>query len=107
MTNFEIIANEAILQGIFTQEEVEEYITNMQRLPLHTFAEWKSMGYSVKKGEHAKMKCSIWRYKESEKKSKEDGEKNEKKESSYYMKLSHFFTADQVEKIEKKEKVTR
>ena len=28
----------------------------------HTFAEWKRMGYSVKKGQHAALTCQIWKY---------------------------------------------
>ena len=28
----------------------------------HTFAEWKRMGYSVKKGQHAALVCNLWKY---------------------------------------------
>ena len=28
----------------------------------HTFAEWKRMGYSVKKGQHAALTCQLWKY---------------------------------------------
>ena len=37
----------------------------------HTFAEWKRMGYSVKKGQHAALTCQLWKY--TDKPGKADG----------------------------------
>ncbi len=48
MTNNQIIIQEMILRGI-TEE-------------IHTFRRWKSMGYSVKKGEKSTIKFPIWKY---------------------------------------------
>ena len=31
-------------------------------LPFHTFQDWKSRGYSVKKGEHALFTADLWKY---------------------------------------------
>ncbi len=28
----------------------------------HTFQEWKRLGYSVKKGQHATLVCNLWKY---------------------------------------------
>lgn len=96
MTNLTIITSAAIQAGIFTESEVDSIIKSGHELPLHTFAEWKRLGYSVKKGEKARMRCDIWR-KSNKKQQDENGEEVEN--DRFYKKLAHFFTADQVEKI--------
>jgi hypothetical protein len=63
MTNFQIIVENAIAQELYTEEQVKQIIEQAGELPLHTFNEWKLRGYSVKKGEHAKLTCDIWRMK--------------------------------------------
>lgn len=68
MSNEEIITKSAIRAGIFSEEEAAAYIMNGLRLPIHTFAEWKSWGYMVKKGEHAALTVSIWKPKTRKKK---------------------------------------
>ena len=41
----------------------EDYFTAMLAAEtFHTFAEWKRMGYSVKKGQHAALVCNLWKY---------------------------------------------
>lgn len=94
MTNLFIITNNAIEQGVFTEEEVKEYLEMGFRLPLHTFAEWKRLGYSVKKGEKARMMCYIWRYKGGEPK---DTEEINTDENGYYKVKAYFFTKEQVQ----------
>ena len=96
MTNTTIITNAAVQAGIFTEEEAEAIIKSGHELPLHTFNEWKRMGYSVKKGEHARLKVEIWK-KSTKKHQNDDGEEVES--DRFYLKLSPFFTFDQVEKI--------
>lgn len=49
MTNAEIIKTAKMLNGI-TEDA-------------HTFAYWKSIGYKVRKGEHAAFSCTIWKAK--------------------------------------------
>lgn len=101
MTNFEIITKEAINNGIYTKEEAETIISQGYRLPLHTFAEWKALGYSVKKGEKAKMTCKIWKYNEkATAKQDADTDENEPEENGehYYLTKAFFFTNEQVEK---------
>lgn len=61
MTNSEIIFDSAIAHGIFTEEEAVKHLQQTGCLPLHTFNEWRKMGYSVRKGEKAAMVCDIWR----------------------------------------------
>lgn len=96
MTNLQIITNAAVSANIFTAEEAEAIIKSGHSLPLHTFTEWKRMGFSVKKGEHARLKVEIWK-KSTKKQQTEDGEEIDN--GRFYRKLSHFFTLDQVEKV--------
>ena len=81
---------------------------------IHTFAMWKQLGYSVKKGEKAKATIMIWKYTEKERDLTEEEKKSMSeatilmmtdgqpdsdtiKTSSMFMKKAFFFTADQVE----------
>lgn len=98
MTNFQIITSAAIEAGIFTVEQVEAICSTGRRLPLHTFSEWKRLGYQVKKGQKARIAIDIWK-KSNKKRKNENGEEMEETEDRYYKKLSHFFTFDQVQKL--------
>lgn len=65
--------------------------------PIHTFNGWKSRGFRVKRGEHAIAKFPIWKYTGKRKNETEE----EAQEKGYcFMKLSAFFTDEQVEKID-------
>lgn len=81
MCNAEIIQSECILRGI-TEE-------------IHTFAKWKSLGFTVRKGEKSTIKFPIWKYT----KSKIDDETGEEKAGHAFMKMSAFFLASQVQPI--------
>lgn len=64
--------------------------------PIHTFACWKGMGFSVKKGEHAVAKFPIW--KGSEKVVKDaDGNDTDEKDLKMFRKEAFFFKSSQVE----------
>lgn len=100
MTNFKIITDAAIENGLYTEEEAVQIIEARGALPLHTFAEWKRLGFSVKKGARAKLTCFIWRF--NNKKGTlpmEDGNDIEVDESHFYKTKAFFFTADQVERM--------
>ena len=96
MTNKEIIIGEAILNNVFTEEQICEYMQTFGELPLHTFAAWKARGYAVKKGEKAKIATRLWKYKKGVKQN-ENGE-DEENENCYLCK-AFLFTAEQVERI--------
>ena len=64
--------------------------------PIHTFAYWKSHGFSVKKGEHAVARFTIWKGAEKVIKD-EDGNETDEKAMKMFRKDSCFFTAAQVE----------
>lgn len=100
MTNLQIIASAAIEAGLYSQEQVEACFSSGHQLPLHTFAEWKRLGFIVKKGQKSKLAVDIW-MKSNKKITAEtkDGEEIEADTGRFYKKLSHFFTLDQVERI--------
>jgi hypothetical protein len=64
--------------------------------PLNTYAVWKSLGYKVKKGEHAKYEVSMWKH-TNRKVTDDDGKAVES--NHCYMTKTHLFTKEQVEKI--------
>lgn len=63
---------------------------------IHTFNGWKERGYQVKKGEKSKIKFAIWKY---TKKIVKDEDGKEEDKTSMFLKMSAFFTTEQVEKI--------
>lgn len=84
------MCNKEIISRYIAMNELEPSIE------LHTFAEWKRLGYKVKKGEKSKHKISIWK-RTTKKVENEKGEEVETQ--NYFLKLSAFFTIDQVEKL--------
>lgn len=68
----------------------------------HTFAEWKRMGYSVKKGQHAAITCQLWKYtdkpgKAAREAAAEAGKDAPETDPHFYMAKAHLFHALQVE----------
>ena len=81
----------------FKNQDGEEK-TMWEPEPIHTFQVWKQLGYSVKKGEHAIAKFTIWKYSS---KMIENEEGKEEESGHCFMKMAHFFKRDQVEEISK------
>ena len=77
-----------------------ETITVKETEPIHTFQHWKELGYSVRKGEKAVAKLTIWKHTTRKPKADEDGETAEA-ESKMFMKVSAFFALSQVQPIKK------
>ena len=105
MDNITLIVKAALNAGIFTENQVKQYLQESGDIPLHTFKGWKERGYNVRKGQKAKLKCDIWRYKKQVNTvpaKKENGEETEQEidTSHYYKKLSAFFTGEQVERVQ-------
>ena len=89
MTNSEIILGNMatlIADGVITEDNV-----------IHTYAHWKSLGFQVKKGEHAIAKFPIWKY--TKKKNKDMSEEEAQQKGYCFMKNSAWFTDAQVEPI--------
>lgn len=104
MTNAQIIFSaeqELAEQGVikYTGREYKALLpdgtetTIKETEPLHTFQAWKSLGYSVKKGQKAVTKLQIWKHTV-----KKNPETDEEK-ARMFMKVAAFFSASQVEKI--------
>ena len=82
ISNQQIILGEKIMRGI-TEE-------------IHTFEKWKSLGYTVRKGEKSTIKFPIWKYAGKKIKDEESGEVTESNPHCF-MKMSAFFKRSQVE----------
>ena len=95
MTNAQIIFNEAIASGVYTEAEALSFIEKFGAIPLHTFKRWNDLGYKVKKGEHARVTTYLWKPNTK----KEKGEEKETTDTKMYMRKSYLFTIEQVEKI--------
>jgi hypothetical protein len=112
MTNTQLIINEAINTEIYTEESMKEFIEKNSMLPLNTFLGWKSLGYTVKKGEKAMIKTKLWKF-TNYKKRKLTEEFNDmskimeiskdievpEKPNHYYLTNATLFDISQVEKI--------
>lgn len=113
MTNNQIILQHAITlmeQGVigstgrtFTVEEEDGSQRTVQEPePIHTFAAWRSLGYTVRKGQKACAKFPIWRHQAAgTRKSRKTGEE-ESTEEKMYLTDAFFFSLQQLEPIEEK-----
>lgn len=110
MTNQQIILNESVKlmkdgkikgSGVFGEIATENGIQKIE-LPeeIHTFNGWKERGFKVKKGEHSTIKFPIWKFTARNKKQEEkDGsEADEVPVTNMFLKISAFFTLEQVER---------
>lgn len=97
MTNAEIIYRTSI--DLVKAGKLNMVTVNGIEMPeeLHTFAAWRSMGYSVKKGEKSDIKITIWKHTSKTVEDEKTHEETEK--SSMFMKTAAFFRFSQVEKI--------
>lgn len=109
MTNAQIIFNESVTlmkQGILESvgqatlkmldaegKEFEQVVDIPEEI--HTYANWKSLGYQVKKGEKAIASFTIWKYATK----KAEPEDDEEPESVMFLKKASFFKSSQVEAI--------
>lgn len=96
MTNAEIIYRNSV--GLALEGVLE--VDPETGLPesIHTYAAWKSMGYSVKRGEHAIAAFPIWKYSTTSKiETDENGAVKDTRRA--FLKTSHFFKRSQVERI--------
>lgn len=112
MTNAQIIFNESLALvkagkiGI-TGRTISAELPDGSRVeypepePLHTFAAWRSLGYTVKKGEHAVAAFTIWKQGKASKAAREAAAEAGEDEPTgrMFMKLAHFFTRSQVEPL--------
>lgn len=93
MKNEQIIFNAVVAAGIMTGAEAMAILQSGRRLPVHTYQEWRRLGYQVKQGEHAALTVSLWRFGKIK---NEDGTEEDAGEP--FLAKSHLFTIDQVQK---------
>lgn len=89
LTNVEIVSMawaELVSNGTISESE-----------EIHTFAKWRELGYSVKRGEKCIVKLTIWKHTAKEK-TLDNGETVT--DARMFMKTAAFFSTKQVEKIQ-------
>lgn len=89
------MTNTAIILSYMQMNQLD---TN--KIVLHTYAQWKKLGYQVRKGEKSNHRISVWK-RSTKKVENEEGEKEEVDNGRYFLKESAFFTQDQVEAVSK------
>ena len=88
MTNVEIVSMawaELVGSGVISESE-----------EIHTFAKWRELGYTVKRGEKCIVKLTIWKHTAKEK-TLDNGETVT--DARMFLKTAAFFSTSQVEKI--------
>lgn len=117
MTNEEIVMRESLelmKQGIIVcagQVDAIDENGNKCKMDMpeaiHTYQEWKMLGYQVKKGEHAVAKFAVWKptkqKKAKDEEEQEDGTIKVQAKPRFFMANASWFTIAQVEKIDGKE----
>lgn len=101
MTNLEIITNAAIAAELYTEDEAKTIISERGELPIHTYTQWRKMGYQVKRGEKSALICDLWRWKEEKTEvTTKDGKAEDIDTSHHYKQKAYLFTVQQVEKVQ-------
>lgn len=104
----------AIISASFTPEQIEKCRAALMEpaeiaaSTFHTFQEWKRLGYSVKKGEHAALVAFLWKFTDKPNKAAreaaaEAGQDPEELAGGdrFYKAKSYLFNIRQVEKASK------
>ena len=104
MTNLEIIATEAMVHELYTEEELMAFYDEKEIMPLNTYKMWDMAGYQVKKGEKAKIQTRLWKknpkYRPmvTEEEIQETEADEVKKQRAFYLTKAYLFDISQVEK---------
>ena len=93
----------AVLEEGSAETEDEIFTAELAAQTFHTFAEWKRLGYSVKKGQHAALVVNLWKYTDKPGKAAKEaaaqaGQDEPETDPHFYMARSHLFNRLQVEK---------
>ena len=84
------------------KDETGETIQIPEPEEIHTFQAWKAAGYTVRRGEHAIARLSIWNHtgRKTETITQSDGSEIEAEDKGHFFhKLAYFFAAHQVERV--------
>ena len=96
MNNVQIIQNEAVASGYFTQDEVARLMSEGKDIPFHTYAVWRSLGFVPKKGEHG-YETRLWKRRD---RIKANDEEDAEDHGDFYYVKSYLFHISQCEKLE-------
>lgn len=94
MTNNTIIALSVLENRLMSKAQLVASIKETGDVPFHSFHEWKTRGFSVKKGEHGVFKAKLWvktNYSEEELK------KMKKGSNWFFLQNTALFSREQVE----------
>lgn len=95
MTNLEIVVSEAIANNIFTEDQIQGYLSEGD-LPLKTWKSWRDAGFVVRKGQKARCITKLWQLKPRK---KSEAESDEEQKDRFILVPAYLFTADQVARI--------
>ena len=96
MTNIEIVISEALNNGIFTEEQIEGFLSEGGDIPLKTYRAWQDSGFTVRKGQKAKLETKLWKKKMPKKNIKKNEEEGKEK---FILVPAYLFSLEQVVKI--------
>lgn len=93
----------AVLEEGSAETEDDIFTAELAAQSFHAFAEWKRMGYSVRKGQHAALVINLWKYTDKPGKAAKEaaaqaGHDAPETDPHFYMARSHLFNRLQVEK---------
>lgn len=111
MTNNQIILQHSISlmeQGVIgttgrtfsVENEDGSQRTVQEPEPIHTFTAWRSIGYTVKKGQKACAKFPIWRHQNAGTRKNRKTGVEESTEEKMFLTDAFFFSKSQVEPLE-------
>lgn len=96
------LMKEGILKGSgkFTEAEINGKIERFE-IPeeIHTYNKWKELGFQVQKGETSFIKFRVWYFRKGRQEQEIEGdaaENSQRRGGKCYLKMTAFFTADQV-----------
>lgn len=103
MNNSQIICQEAIASGFYTEDEVNELLSVGKLPEMHTFAVWKAVyGMVPMRNQHG-WECRLWRRKNKNQDDSEasDSETDEGAQTrDFYLTKSFLFHISQMQKLD-------
>lgn len=102
-----LLMDEGVLKPTGNSIQVYDEDGNVRDLEepeeIHTYQHWKSLGYQVRKGEHAVTKLAIWKHVNGKAQATNAGDDEDDGEPEgrgrMFRKVASFFAASQVDEI--------
>ncbi|MCD8110143.1 MAG: hypothetical protein LUE14_08605 [Clostridiales bacterium] len=95
-SNTERIMRDAIANGIYTQEQVDMFLSAGKTPPIHTSETWRRLGFRVKEQESPRLCTKLWQYAEND--TLPDNSGKEESGGHFYLTKAYLYTSDQVER---------